>query len=70
MAGGGQWNFVGLVVLWRLKCIFSIDFLGTTFAFGDNGVRVATFLEKLAHFLAIAVKVGVVTTEAPQSKKL
>ena len=37
---------------------------------GDGRVRVATFFEKLAHFLALAVKFGVVTTEAPQSKKL
>ena len=28
-------------------------------------VRVASFFEKLAHFLALAVKVGLVTTEAP-----
>ena len=28
------------------------------------------FFEKLAHFLAFVVKVGVVTTEVPQSKKL
>ena len=28
------------------------------------------FLKRLAHFLAFVVKVGVVTTEVPQSKKL
>ena len=45
--------------------VFSIDFLGTIFACDDSGVRVATFFEKLAHFLALALKVGLVTTEAP-----
>ena len=40
------------------------------FACGDNGVRVATLFEKLARCLTLAVKVGVLTTEAPQSKKL
>jgi len=36
-----------------------------------RGVRVAAFfLKKLAPFLAFVVKVGIVTTEAPQSKKL
>ena len=35
-----------------------------------RGVRVAAFFEKLAPFLAFEVKVGIVTTEAPQSKKL
>ena len=44
---------------------FSIDFLGTMFACGDSGVRIATFFEKMAHFLALAIKVGLVTTEAP-----
>ena len=34
------------------------------------GVRVAAFFEKLAHFLAFVVKVGVVTAEASQSEKL
>ena len=37
------------------------------FACGDSGVRVATFFEKLAHFLALALKVGLVTTKAPLS---
>mgnify|MGYP006896104225 CR=1 FL=1 len=37
---------------------------------GDNGVRVATFFEKRAHFHALAIKVAVVTTETPQSNKL
>ena len=40
------------------------------FACGDGRVRVATFFEKLLHILALAVKVGVVTAEAPQSMKL
>ena len=40
------------------------------FACGDSGVWVAPFFEKLAHFLTFVVKVGVVTTKAPQSKKL
>ena len=40
------------------------------FAYGDNGVRVAAFFEKLAHFLAFVVKAGVVTAEAPWFKKL
>ena len=37
------------------------------FACGYSGIRVTAFFEKLAHFLAF---VAVVTTEAPQSKKL
>ena len=37
---------------------------------GYSGVRVATFFEKLAHFLAFVVKVGVVTAEASQSEEL
>ena len=40
------------------------------FACGDSGVWVAPFFEKLAHFLTFVVKIGVVTTKAPQSKKL
>ena len=40
------------------------------FACGYSGVRVVTFFEKLAHFLAFAVKVGVVTSEESQSEKL
>ena len=48
----------------------SFDFLGAVFACGYSGVRVAAFFEKLAHFLAFVVKVGVVTAEASQSKKL
>ena len=40
------------------------------FACGYSGVTVAMAFEKLAHFLAFVVKVGVVTTEAPHSKKL
>ena len=40
------------------------------FACGDNGVWVAPFFEKLAHFLIFVVKIGVVTTKAAQSKKL
>ena len=31
-----------------------------------SGVRVAAFFEKVAHFLAFVVKVGVVTAEASQ----
>ena len=33
-------------------CDLLIDFLGTMFACGDSEIRVATFFEKLAHFLA------------------
>ena len=40
------------------------------FACGCSGVRVAAFFEKLAHFLAFVVKVGVVTAEASESEKL
>ena len=40
------------------------------FACGYSGVRVATFFEELAHFLAFVVKVGVFTAEASQSEKL
>ena len=40
------------------------------FACGYSEVRVAAFFEKLAHFLAFVVKVGVVTAEASQSEKL
>ena len=40
------------------------------FACGYSGVRVAAFFEKLAHFLAFVVKVGVDPTEEPQSKEL
>ena len=40
------------------------------FACGYSGVRVALFFEKLAHFLAFVVKVGVVTAEASQVEKL
>ena len=43
-------------------------FLGR--ACGYSGVRVAAFFEKLAHFLAFVVKVGVVTAEVFQSEKL
>ena len=45
-------------------------FLGAVFACGYSGVRVAAFFEKLAHFLAFVVKVGVVTAEASQSEEL
>ena len=40
------------------------------FACGYSGVRVTAFFEKLAHFLAFVVKVGVVTAEASQSEEL
>ena len=40
------------------------------FACGDSGVWVAPFFENLAHFLTFVVKIGVVTTKKPQSKKL
>ena len=40
------------------------------FACDYSGVEVAAFFEKLAHFLAFVVKVGVVTAEAPQSEEL
>ena len=59
---------------WFLRCDVRSavlgDFLGAMFAFGYSGVRVAAFFDKLVHFLAYDVKVGVVSTEAPQSKKL
>ena len=45
-------------------------FLGAVFACGYSGVSLAAFFEKLAHFLAFVVKVGVVTAEASQSEKL
>ena len=51
-------------------CSLLVDFLGAVFACGYSGVRVAAFFEKLAHFLAFVVKVGVVTAEASQSEKL
>ena len=54
----------------NLLCDFSVDFLGAVFACGYSGVRVAASFEKLAHFLAFVAKVGVVTAEAPQFKKL
>ena len=40
------------------------------FTCGDSGVKVAAFFEKLAHFLAFVVKVGVVTKETFRSEKL
>ena len=40
------------------------------FACGYSGVRVAAFFEKLAHFLAFVVKVGVVTAKASQSEEM
>ena len=40
----------------------SVDFLDAMFACVDSGVRIAAFFEKLAHFLAFVVKVGVVIT--------
>ena len=40
------------------------------FACGYSGVRVAAFLEKLAHFLAFVVKVDIVTAEVSQSEEL
>ena len=45
------------------------NFLGVVFACGYSGVWVAAFFEKLAHFLAFAAKVGVVTAEPSQFKK-
>ena len=41
-------------------------FLGAVFACGYSGVKVAAFFEKLAHFLAFVVKVGVITAEASE----
>ena len=61
---------VGFFALCRLRCVFLIDFLGTMFACGNSRDSVAAFFEKLARFLALAFKVGVVTTEVPKSKKL
>ena len=40
------------------------------FAYGYSRVKVAAFFEKLAHFLAFVVEVGVVTVEASQSEEL
>ena len=40
------------------------------FVCGYSGVRVAAFFEKLAHFLAFVVKVGIVTAEASRSEQL
>ena len=40
------------------------------FACGYSGVRVAAFFEKLAHFFAFVVKVGVVTAEASLVKMI
>ena len=51
-------------------CELSVDFLGAVFACGYSAVRVAAFFEKLAHFVAFVVKVGVITAEASQSEKL
>ena len=49
----------------------SLDrFLGRGVSLWLQGLRVATFFEKLAHFLTFVVKVGVVTEEASQSEKL
>ena len=48
----------------------SISWAPAVFACGYSGVRVAAFFEKLAHFLAFVVKVGVVTAEASQSEEL
>ena len=45
-------------------------FLGRSVCCGYSRVRVVAFFEKLAHFLAFVVKVGVVTAEASQSEKL
>ena len=53
-----------------MYCGLSVDFLGAMFACGFSGVGVVAFFEKVAYFLAFVLKVGVVTTEAPQSKKL
>ena len=45
-------------------------FLGLDVCLWLSGVAVAAFFEKLTHFLTFVVKVGVVTTKAPYSKKL
>ena len=61
---------------WFLRSVmFAVRSLGR---FLGRGVCLVTaesgqsrFFEKLAHFLAfVVIKVGVVTTEVPQSKKL
>ena len=55
---------------WFLRSVtFVVRFLGRLLGH-DVGVTVAVAFEKVAHFLAFVLKVGVVTTEAPQSKKL
>ena len=51
--------------LLTIKCGFSFNLFGAMFACGYSRVRVAVFFEKLAHFLAFVVKVGVVTAKAP-----
>ena len=45
-------------------------FLGRGVCLWLQRSQVAAFFEKLAHFLAFVVKVGVVTAEASQSEKL
>ena len=47
-----------------------VYFLSSSFACGYSGVRVAALFEKLAHFVAFVVKVGVITTGASQYEKL
>ena len=50
----------------------SIEFLGEMFfcGYSARSQGSSVFSENLAPFLAFVVKVGIVTTEAPQSKKL
>ena len=63
-------RFLRSVKFVAVQCGLSVVFLGAVFACGYSGVRVAACFEKLAHFLAFVVKVGVVTAEASQSEKL
>ena len=55
----GEWNSVDAFVVWRLQCGFSVDFLGTMFARGYSGVRVATF-SKSSHSNTVDLLVAVV----------
>ena len=76
MSGGRENVFsFGIIAAGRILKFFRMTFLiarflGAVFACGYSGVRVAAFFEKLAHFLAFVVKVGVVTAEASQSEEV
>ena len=46
IVGEREWNSVGFFVLWRLQCGFSIDFLGTMFAFFQKKAHCSYLLLK------------------------